>query len=162
METSGRKRGEEGRFPEDKDIVLVRDRRRKETRHSCFIGPSRPYARPGRSWKRKWQRTEKHRVCEEEAKNEDEVNEIHGGYRILPARSRLRPPCLLLSLLLVSFSHISWLSAASRSRQPRVSFSEASYTSFVPRRRRRCTHTHTHTHIHTDMHTYLSCMSCIM
>lgn len=38
-------------------------------------------------------------IYEKEAKNEDEVNDIHGGYRILPARSHLRLPCLLLSLL---------------------------------------------------------------
>lgn len=48
--------------------------------------------------RRRWQAMEQ-AIYEKEAKNEDEVNDIHGGYRILPARSHLRLPCLLLSLL---------------------------------------------------------------
>lgn len=98
----GNRNEREDRF-EDRDIGLVRDCRGRETGYSCFIGPSRPTLAT-RRWRR-WQRW--NRVYEEEAKNEDEVNDIHGGYRILPARSHLWLPCLLPSLLRLSFLHFA-------------------------------------------------------
>lgn len=87
----------EGRSFEDGDMELVRDERGSETGHSCFIGNISALATTEVE-RRRWQAMEQ-AIYEKEAKNEDEVNDIHGGYRILPARSHLRLPCLLLSLL---------------------------------------------------------------
>lgn len=51
--------------------------------------------------------------CEEETKNEDEVNDIHAGYRILlPSGARSRLPSFCLSLFfffLLSSLHVSLL-----------------------------------------------------
>lgn len=119
--------------------MLVRDRRRKETRHSCFIGPSRPSdARPGRSWRRRWQHDGEHWLY---AKRRRKTRMKLMIYMRATVYYRLEPVCGYL----VSFPRFFFLSPSlsllgSRSRQPRVSFSEASYTSFLPRRRRRRTH----------------------
>lgn len=93
----------------ERDIETAGWPRERDTRHSCFIGPLRPTlsrATEQLRWWRRWRRWDR-RVYEAEAKNEDEVNDIHGGYRILPARSHLWLPCLLLSLLLVRASLLS-------------------------------------------------------
>lgn len=84
------------------------DRSKTETRSSCVtsVGARRDIpvssdlcaCHHGEKVERRWQAMEQ-AIYEKEAKNEDEVNDIHGGYRILPARSHLRLPCLLLSLL---------------------------------------------------------------
>ena len=75
--------------------------------------------------RRRWQAMEQ-AIYEKEAKNEDEVNDIHGGYRILPARSHLRLPCLLLSLLRPPSPLPYSFSSRSLSRSIQyVSFSEA-------------------------------------
>lgn len=103
------RRNEEGRGVEGEGAhreIKTREREREtelvtgsETGHSCFIGALRLPPRRRRRREEGGRRWNEQAIYEKEAKNEDEVNDIHGGYRILPARSHLRLPCLLLSLL---------------------------------------------------------------
>lgn len=62
--------------------------------HSCFIGPVETHAcHEGGVGGRLWLGAR-----ERETKNEDEVNDIHAGYRILPSRARPRLPSFRLFL----------------------------------------------------------------
>lgn len=60
---------------------------------SCFIGPLRPMLVTEVGWAvvRRWPVRARGKT-----KNEDEVNDIHAGYRILPSRARPRLPSFRL------------------------------------------------------------------
>jgi len=72
----------------------MRDGRENETVHSCFIGPLRPILVTEVGWAVvaavRWE------------KNEDEVNDIHAGYRILPSRARPQVPSFRLFFFIFS------------------------------------------------------------
>lgn len=71
--------------------------RENETVHSCFIGPLRPVLVTEVGWA-----VVVAVRARGKTKNEDEVNDIHAGYRILPSRARPRLPSFRLFLFFFS------------------------------------------------------------
>lgn len=59
---------------------------------SCFVGPLRPMLVTEVGWAVVWWPVR----ARGKTKNEDEVNDIHAGYRILPSRARPRLPSFRL------------------------------------------------------------------
>lgn len=61
-----------------------------------------------RRWGGRWLGAVRVRKRERETKNEDEVNDIHAGYRILPSRARPRLPSFRLSFVFFFFFFLSF------------------------------------------------------
>lgn len=92
----GRERERDRERASDAGCAMRRGRE-NETVHSCFIGPLRPVLVTEVGWA--VVATVRARG---KTKNEDEVNDIHAGYRILPSRPRL--PSFRLSFFSLSLS----------------------------------------------------------